>query len=62
MVKKTTNFGNNIDRYIKFSDEEIKFIREFKLVLLEGLKIKKYCNLSKNIEVKDLIINLNQFN
>ncbi len=42
-MTKKTYFGKNIDRYIEFSEEEKKFIREFKLLLLDGLKVKKYC-------------------
>ncbi len=42
-MTRKTYFGKNIDRYIEFSEEEKKFIREFKLLLLDGLKVKKYC-------------------
>jgi len=42
-MTKKTYFGSNIDRYIEFTEKEKTFIREFKLLMLDGLKIKKYC-------------------
>ncbi len=43
MTLKTTYFGKNIDKYIEFSEEEKTFMREFKLLMLDGLTGKKYC-------------------
>jgi hypothetical protein len=48
MTKKTL-FGKNIDKYIEFSPEEKIFLREFKLLLLEGLVAKKYCGLLRYV-------------